>query len=50
LAQMFGVTGGGLAVVKTVANGGKKHRYGIDKWDHQSMSSSIENSGQWLTN
>ena len=35
---MFGVTGGGLAVVKTVSNGGKKHRHGIDTWDRQSTS------------
>lgn len=33
---MFGITGGGLAVVKTVANGGKKHRHGVDTWDKQS--------------
>jgi hypothetical protein len=30
---MFGVIGGGLSVVKTITNGGKRHRHGIDKWD-----------------
>ena len=30
---MFGVTGGGLAVIKTYQNGGKKLRRSLDQWD-----------------
>ncbi|KIW02057.1 uncharacterized protein PV09_06557 [Verruconis gallopava] len=37
MITMFGITGGGLAVVKSVANGGKRHRHAIDTWDRQMM-------------
>ncbi|KAG6005110.1 hypothetical protein E4U43_000629 [Claviceps pusilla] len=30
---MFGVTGTGLAVVKTWRNEGKRPRYSLDQWD-----------------
>ncbi|KAG8426364.1 hypothetical protein J3459_008203 [Metarhizium acridum] len=33
---MFGVTGTGLAVVKTWRNEGKRPRYSLDQWDRQS--------------
>ena len=31
--QMFGVTGAGLAAVKTLQNGGKSPRHSVDTWD-----------------
>ncbi|XP_044719108.1 NADH-ubiquinone oxidoreductase MWFE subunit domain-containing protein [Hirsutella rhossiliensis] len=33
---MFGVTGTGLAFVKTMRNEGKRPRYSLDEWDKQS--------------
>ncbi|OAQ78753.1 hypothetical protein VFPBJ_06874 [Purpureocillium lilacinum] len=33
---MFGVTGTGLAAVKTWRNEGKRPRYSLDQWDKQS--------------
>ncbi|KAG6032369.1 hypothetical protein E4U41_007232 [Claviceps citrina] len=33
---MFGITGTGLAVVKTWRNEGKRPRYSLDQWDRQS--------------
>ncbi|KJZ73189.1 hypothetical protein HIM_07386 [Hirsutella minnesotensis 3608] len=35
---MFGVTGTGLAVVKTMRNEGKRPRYSLDEWDRQMMA------------
>lgn len=34
---MFGVTGTGLAAVKTWRNEGKRPRYSLDQWDKQMM-------------
>ncbi|PHH71555.1 hypothetical protein CDD82_6445 [Ophiocordyceps australis] len=33
MVTMFGITGTGLAVVKTWANDGKRPRYSLDYWD-----------------
>lgn len=30
---MFGVTGTGLAAIKSYQNGGKNPRYSVDQWD-----------------
>lgn len=30
---MFGVTGTGLAFIKTMRNEGKRPRYSLDEWD-----------------
>ncbi|OAA50602.1 hypothetical protein NOR_01052 [Metarhizium rileyi] len=35
---MFGITGTGLAVVKTWRNEGKRPRYSLDQWDRQSKT------------
>ncbi|POR39183.1 Uncharacterized protein TPAR_00616 [Tolypocladium paradoxum] len=35
---MFGVTGTGLAAVKTWRNEGKRPRYSLDQWDKQSKT------------
>lgn len=37
VVAMFGVTGGGLAIVKGMQNGGKRARRGLDAWDRQMM-------------
>ncbi|RTE74017.1 hypothetical protein BHE90_011554 [Fusarium euwallaceae] len=34
---MFGISGTGLAVIKTWQNEGKRPRYSVDQWDKQSM-------------
>lgn len=36
--QMFGITGGGLAVTQKMQNGGKRARRSVDQWDRQSRS------------
>jgi hypothetical protein len=33
MVVMFGVTGGGLASLEWLRNGGKRHRHGLDTWD-----------------
>jgi hypothetical protein len=33
MVVMFGVTGGGLAGLEWLKNGGKRHRHGLDSWD-----------------
>ncbi|KAF4968032.1 hypothetical protein FSARC_4529 [Fusarium sarcochroum] len=33
---MFGISGTGLAVIKTWQNEGKRPRYSVDQWDRQS--------------
>ncbi|CAJ0547885.1 Ff.00g046390.m01.CDS01 [Fusarium sp. VM40] len=35
---MFGISGTGLAVVKTWQNEGKRPRYSVDQWDRQSTT------------
>ncbi|KAF4504643.1 hypothetical protein G6O67_008070 [Ophiocordyceps sinensis] len=35
---MFGVTGTGLAFIKTMRNEGKRPRYSLDEWDRQMMT------------
>ncbi|KAL0934198.1 small secreted protein [Colletotrichum truncatum] len=37
MVAMFGITGTGLHVIKSIQNGGKKPRWGLDQWDRQSM-------------
>ncbi|EGU75363.1 hypothetical protein FOXB_14124 [Fusarium oxysporum f. sp. conglutinans Fo5176] len=34
---MFGISGTGLAVIKTWQNEGKRPRYSVDQWDRQMM-------------
>lgn len=38
---MFGVTGTGLAVVKTWRNEGKRPRYSLDQWDRVCQDASF---------
>lgn len=37
MVVMFGISGTGLAVVKTWQNEGKRPRYSVDQWDRQMM-------------
>jgi hypothetical protein len=34
---MFAFTGGAMAQLQYMQNGGKRHRYGVDTWDKQMM-------------
>ncbi|KAN0071388.1 hypothetical protein V8E54_010819 [Elaphomyces granulatus] len=38
IIAMFGITGGGLSLVKYYSNGGKRARWNTDAWDRQSTS------------
>ncbi|RDA93763.1 hypothetical protein CP533_0270 [Ophiocordyceps camponoti-saundersi (nom. inval.)] len=40
MVAMFGVTGTGLAFVRTKQNEGKRPRYSLDAWDRQSTPTS----------
>lgn len=43
MAQMFAVTGGALAKLDHMKNGGKRGRWGIDSWDRVGLNlSTIE--------
>ncbi|KAG6005183.1 hypothetical protein E4U21_000375 [Claviceps maximensis] len=47
---MFGITGTGLAVVKTWRNEGKRPRYSLDQWDriaNPEAASGFEFSNGW---
>jgi hypothetical protein len=37
MTAMFGISGTGLAVIKTWQNEGKRPRYSVDQWDRQMM-------------
>ncbi|OXV11955.1 hypothetical protein Egran_00285 [Elaphomyces granulatus] len=38
IIAMFGITGGGLSLVKYYSNGGKRARWNTDAWDRQSTT------------
>ncbi|KAJ4263831.1 hypothetical protein NW762_005864 [Fusarium torreyae] len=46
---MFGISGTGLAVIKTWQNEGKRPRYSVDQWDRQSTIRTEQNLDAPLT-